>query len=177
MSNLKLQMARCAFERSRVIAFRLPLRRFQSFRRYLATFSISRNDFHRRIDIGREYRRLSRQIFDFVYSIFQKNDAAAIPGPPPPFQPNIIAETRMRDERGGGSRRKRISSISQRVAVTVSVMAFGSVVESYSCANPIRALLRVYFRTRVACTYVCRRTHRESEMRISPPAYRIIHIY
>lgn len=49
-------------------------------------------------------------------------------------------------------RRKRISSISQRVAVTVSVMAFGSVVESYSCANPIRALLRVYFRTRVACT-------------------------
>lgn len=51
-------------------------------------------------------------------------------------------------------RRKRISSISQRVAVTVSVMAFGSVVESYSCANPIRALLRVYFRTRVACTYV-----------------------
>lgn len=48
-------------------------------------------------------------------------------------------------------RRKRISSISQRVAVTVSVMAFGSVVESYSCANPIRALLRVYFRTRIAC--------------------------
>lgn len=53
-----------------------------------------------------------------------------------------------------GVRRKRISSISQRVAVTVSVMAFGSVVESYSCANPIRALLRVYFRTRVACVYV-----------------------
>lgn len=49
-------------------------------------------------------------------------------------------------------RRKRISSISQRVAVTVSVMAFGSVVESYSCANPISGLLRVYFRTRVAYT-------------------------
>lgn len=81
----------------------------------------------------------------------------------------------MRDE-SRGSRRKRISSISQRVAVTVSVMAFGSVVESYSCANPIRALLRVYFRTSVACTYVCRRTHPESEMRISPTAYRIIHI-
>lgn len=63
----------------------------------------------------------------------------------------------MRDDRGKGERvirRKRISSISQRVAVTVSVMAFGSVVESYSCANPIRALLRVYFRTHVACTYV-----------------------
>lgn len=44
----------------------------------------------------------------------------------------------------GGPRRKRISSISQRVAVTVSVMAFGSVVGSYSCANPISALLRVY---------------------------------
>lgn len=53
-----------------------------------------------------------------------------------------------------GARRKRISSISQRVAVTVSVMAFGSVVESYSCANPIRALLRVYFRTRVARVYI-----------------------
>lgn len=56
--------------------------------------------------------------------------------------------------REGVVRRKRISSISQRVAVTVSVMAFGSVVESYSCANLIRALLRVYFRTRVACIYV-----------------------
>lgn len=68
------------------------------------------------------------------------------------------------------SRRKRISSISQRVAVTVSVMAFGSVVESYSCANPIRALLRVYFRTRVACTYNVQhriRTHPKSERRIS----------
>lgn len=54
MSNLKLQMARCVFKGSKVITFRLPLRRFQSFRRYLATFSISRNDFHRRIDIGRE---------------------------------------------------------------------------------------------------------------------------
>lgn len=47
-------------------------------------------------------------------------------------------------------RRKGISSISQRVAVTVSVMAFGSVVESNSCANPISDLLRVYFRTRAA---------------------------
>lgn len=31
------------------------------------------------------------------------------------------------------------------MAVTVSVMGFGSVVESYSCANPISGLLRVYF--------------------------------
>lgn len=31
------------------------------------------------------------------------------------------------------------------MAVAVSVMGFGSVVESYSCANPISGLLRVYF--------------------------------
>lgn len=62
-----------------------------------------------------------------------------------------------KERREGGPRRKRISSISQRVAVTVSVMAFGSVVGSYSCANPISALLRVYFRTRVIC--VCTYTH------------------
>lgn len=49
---------------------------------------------------------MSRQIFDFVYSIFQENDAAAIPGPPPPFQPNIIAESRMRDERRGVAKEK-----------------------------------------------------------------------
>lgn len=96
---------------------------------------------------------MSRQIFDFVYSIFQKNDAAAIPGAPSALSAKYYRwNSNARRERG--SRRKRISSISQRVAVTVSVMAFGSVVESYSCANPIRALLRVYFRTRVACTYV-----------------------
>lgn len=97
-----------------------------------------------------ENRRLSRQIFDFVYSIFQKNDAAAISTPALSakyYRWNSNVDMR-------GARRKRISSISQRVAVTVSVMAFGSVVESYSCANPIRALLRVYFRTRVARVYI-----------------------
>lgn len=42
-------------------------------------------------------------------------------------------------------RRRGISWIGERVAVAVSVMGFGSVVESYSCANPISGLLRVYF--------------------------------
>lgn len=37
-----------------------------------------------------------------------------------------------------GEKKKRISSISQRVAVTGTVMAFGSFLGSYSCANPIR---------------------------------------
>lgn len=118
---------------------------------------------------------MSRQIFDFVYSIFQKNDAAAIPGAPSALSAKYYRwNSNTRRERE--SRRKRISSISQRVAVTVSVMAFGSVVESYSCANPIRALLRVYFRTRVACTYLHRRirTHPQSERKISPTVYRII---
>lgn len=48
MSYLKLQTTRCAG------AFRLSSRQFQSFHRYLPTFSISQNDFHRRIDVGRE---------------------------------------------------------------------------------------------------------------------------
>lgn len=45
---------RCVFKRRKVVTLRLSSRRFQSFCRYLPTFSVSRNDFHRGIDIGRE---------------------------------------------------------------------------------------------------------------------------
>lgn len=98
-------------------------------------------------------RWLSRQIFDFVYSIFQKNSASfpsrVLLQSHPPIQ---ALSTRGSDRRRRwlAERKKGISSISQRVAVTVSVMVFGSVVESNSCANQISGLLRVYFRTRVA---------------------------
>lgn len=92
------------------------------------------------------------------YSILSIQFSRKMTRPPSQAAPSALSAKYYRwnsnTRRERGSRRKRISSISQRVAVTVSVMAFGSVVESYSCANPIRALLRVYFRTRVVCIYV-----------------------
>lgn len=91
--------------------------------------------------------------FDFVYSIFQKNNASfSLPRALSSLSclgGGIIdaegGDGRRRRNDGGTAERRGISWISQRVAVTVSVMGFGSVVESYSCANPISGLLRVYF--------------------------------
>lgn len=91
--------------------------------------------------------------FDFVYSIFQKNNASfSLPRALSSLSclgGGIIdaegGDGRRRRNGGGTAERRGISWISQRVAVTVSVMGFGSVVESYSCANPISGLLRVYF--------------------------------
>lgn len=98
-------------------------------------------------------KRQEANIFDFVYSIFQKNNASfSLPRALSSLSclgGGIIdgegGDGRRRRNDGGTAERRGISWISQRVAVTVSVMGFGSVVESYSCANPISGLLRVYF--------------------------------
>lgn len=113
---------------------------------------LSQNDFHRRIDIGRESSVEQANIRFCLFNFPEKWRGRHLGTPSALSAKYYRWNSNTRRERG--SRRKRISSISQRVAVTVSVMAFGSVVESYSCANPIRALLRVYFRTRVVCIYV-----------------------
>lgn len=113
---------------------------------------LSQNDFHRRIDIGRESSVEQANIRFCLFNFPEKWRGRHLRTPSVLSAKYYRWNSNTRRERG--SRRKRISSISQRVAVTVSVMAFGSVVESYSCANPIRALLRVYFRTRVVCIYV-----------------------
>lgn len=113
---------------------------------------LSQNDFHRRIDIGRESSVEQANIRFCLFNFPEKWRGRHLGTPSALSAKYYRWNSNTRRERG--SRRKRISSISQRVAVTVSVMAFGSVVESYSCANSIRALLRVYFRTRVVCIYV-----------------------
>lgn len=113
---------------------------------------LSQNDFHRRIDIGRESSVEQANIRFCLFNFPEKWRGRHLGTPSALSAKYYRWNSNTRRERG--SRRKRISSISQRVAVTVSVMAFGSVVESYSCANPIRALLRVYFRTRVVCIHV-----------------------
>jgi len=66
--------------------------------------SVPRNDSIGEFAWG-ENRRLSRQIFDFVYSIFQKNDAAVISGATRrPFNQilSLVVECATSGEKGGG---------------------------------------------------------------------------